>query len=70
MHLPRAMALFAGQGLTPVAAPTEHLSKPSEIWWRLPTAKNLMRTEYWIHEQLGRLWAQLMGQIDKLTSDE
>ncbi len=70
MHMPRAMGLFEGQGLHPHAAPTEHLSKPVFTWWRLPDASTLNRTTYWWHEQLGSLWARMLGQIRKMTSQD
>jgi uncharacterized SAM-binding protein YcdF (DUF218 family) len=70
MHLPRALELFRGQGLDPLPAPTEHLGKPVTTWWSMPSSANLERTSYWAHEQLGRLWAGLVGQIGKVTSKD
>lgn len=69
-HMPRAMALFEGAGLQPVPAPTDHLSKPATRWWRFPDARSLAKTERWIHEQLGLLWAKLMGQRAQQTEAE
>lgn len=69
MHMPRAMGLFEGLGLAPQPAPTEHLSKPQTSWWTFPSASNLERTSYWAHEQLGSLWAKLLGQIEKVASE-
>ncbi len=63
-HMPRALGLFRGLGLDPVPAPTEHFTKPHQTWWTFPTGKNLAKTEYWLHEELGLLWAKLMGQVD------
>ena len=61
-HMPRTMELFRGAGLDPVPAPTGHLHKPTRRWWTLPDGGTLARTDAWIHEQLGILWARLMGQ--------
>lgn len=61
-HMPRAMALFQGAGLDPTPAPTHHLSKPTIHKWHFPDGITLAKTEYWFHEQLGQLWARLMGQ--------
>jgi uncharacterized SAM-binding protein YcdF (DUF218 family) len=61
-HMPRAMALFRGAGLDPVPAPTAHSSKPFAGWWTFPQAGNLADSEDWVHEQLGLLWARLLGQ--------
>lgn len=66
-HMPRAMALFRGAGLEPTPAPTGHLSKPDSRWWKFPDAKTLAKTELWLHEQLGQIWARLMGQSGEKT---
>jgi uncharacterized SAM-binding protein YcdF (DUF218 family) len=65
-HMPRALGLFRGAGLNPQPAPTEHQGKPIQSWWTFPKANTLVKTEYWIHEGLGYLWARLMGQIKDL----
>lgn len=62
-HLPRAMGLFRGVGLNPIPAPTNHLARPVRSYWVFPSAETLARTQYWLHEQLGLIWAKLMGQI-------
>jgi uncharacterized SAM-binding protein YcdF (DUF218 family) len=70
MHMPRAMGLFETLGLTPQPAPTEHLSKPGTSWWSFPSAGTLERTSSWTHEQLGNLWARLLGQIEKIAPED
>jgi uncharacterized SAM-binding protein YcdF (DUF218 family) len=70
MHMPRALGLFRGQGLDPIPAPTEHFGKPQTRWWSFPQVENLESTSYWVHEQLGILWAELLGQIKKKISKE
>lgn len=62
-HMPRALGLFHGAGLDPIPAPTEHQGKPIQSWWIFPDAKTLAKSEYWVHEGLGYLWARLMGQL-------
>lgn len=61
-HMQRAMELFHGAGLHPVPAPTGHLGKPTRRWWTFPDASTLAHSDAWVHEQLGILWARLMGQ--------
>ncbi|MDP5292004.1 envelope biogenesis factor ElyC [Oceanimonas sp. CHS3-5] len=65
-HLPRAMALFAGKGTTPVPAPVDHQAKESAgtlpLYTYLPRARYLERSELAWHEYLGRLWMRLGGQ--------
>jgi uncharacterized SAM-binding protein YcdF (DUF218 family) len=64
VHLPRAMALFRGQGLEPLPAPTQHQASGPfrpHLRWLLPTAGNLtMLTAAW-HEYLGWGWVRLRG---------
>jgi uncharacterized SAM-binding protein YcdF (DUF218 family) len=64
VHLPRAMALFRGQGLDPLPAPTQHQAAARfrpRLGWLLPTAGRLtMLTSAW-HEYLGLTWAWLRG---------
>lgn len=67
-HMPRAMALFRGAGLDPVPAPTAHSSKPFAGWWTFPRGSNLADSENWVHEQLGLLWARLLGQTADTTN--
>ena len=65
MHMPRAMYLFQGVGLVPIAAPANFETagqRPS--YWRdwMPSAAQLMIVEAAWHEYLGLAWAKL-GQL-------
>jgi len=64
VDMPRALGMFRGLGLDPIPAPTGHFTKPHHSWWLFPTGKTLAHTEYWLHEELGLLWAKLMGQVE------
>lgn len=58
-HIPRAMRLFEGQGLTPIAAPTEHLVRESTavtFFTVMPSSKNIKKMERWWYETLGQTW--------------
>ena len=67
-HLPRAMRLFAGVGLHPIASPTDFLTpragaprsshRPSVY----PSAGNVLRSERALYECLGLVWTRLRGQ--------
>jgi uncharacterized SAM-binding protein YcdF (DUF218 family) len=56
-HMPRAVAAFERAGLVVLAAPTRATSAPE---WRvrnfLPSADALQRSNYALHEWLGRAW--------------
>lgn len=65
MHMPRALGLFRGAGLNPVAAPTEHMGRRVKGLWSRPNAFTLYKMEYWVHEKLGYFWGQLRGQIEQ-----
>lgn len=56
-HLPRSMAIFQGQGLSPEAAPTDFITRQG-YWWQLD-ANNLLSSQRAIHEYVGRLWFTL-----------
>lgn len=66
-HMPRAMALFKGVGLDPIAAPTRHRVREHEPGHGLhpgdvrPSANALRMSERAIHEYVGLLWAYLRG---------
>lgn len=65
-HMPRSMALFQGQGLNPVPAPTQYLiseEKSLDPWMLFPSSENLHKAEAAIHELLGLMAAGIMGQI-------
>lgn len=65
-HLPRAMAMFQKQGLTPMAAPAGHWVR--EAPYRspgglFPDSVGLHHAEIALHEYLGLAWARLRGVI-------
>jgi uncharacterized SAM-binding protein YcdF (DUF218 family) len=62
-HMPRAMGLFRKAGLEPIPAPTNHLGRPVLSKWVFPDADTLYRSKAWLHEQIGLIWARLMGHI-------
>ncbi|MGS3184802.1 envelope biogenesis factor ElyC [Aeromonas taiwanensis] len=66
-HLPRAMALYRGQGLDAVPAPTDYTAKQSQVpqplYTYLPKGRYLMYSEAAIHEWIGVWWARLRGQV-------
>jgi len=65
-HMPRAMALFENQGLSPIPAPTNHSARKTNTpgpGYYFPNASALRSSERFIHEHLGMLWARLRGQI-------
>jgi len=62
-HMPRAMGLFRRAGLDPIPAPTNHLTRPVDSYWVFPSAETLDNTRAWLHEEIGLIWAKLMGQI-------
>ena len=68
-HMPRAMSLFYGQDLEPVAAPCDlfvwprftdtNPYKPENF---IPRLSSLSKTHYAFHEYLGLTWARLRDQ--------
>lgn len=68
-HLPRAMALYRGQGLDAVPAPTDYTAKqsqqPQPLYTYLPKGRYLMYSEAAIHEWIGIGWARLRGQVNE-----
>ncbi|MBV7437517.1 envelope biogenesis factor ElyC [Aeromonas sp. sif2416] len=68
-HLPRAMALYRGQGLDAVPAPTDYTAKqsqqPQPLYSYLPKGRYLMYSEAAIHEWIGVWWARLRGQANE-----
>lgn len=65
-HMPRSMALFRHQGLSPIAAPIGHrvVPNPGKKWWTIfPNAGSLRVAQRAIYEYLGLGWAMLRGQI-------
>ncbi|HJW87422.1 MAG TPA: ElyC/SanA/YdcF family protein [Candidatus Brocadiaceae bacterium] len=65
-HMPRSMALFNKYGMSPVAAPTNHRTRknvPFEIWWIIPSASNIEKSELAFYEFLGFAKAKLFGHL-------
>jgi len=66
-HMWRSMALFKGQGLNPIAAPTYFRVKAYErigFFGFFPSPFAIEKTQFAIHEYLGYLWSKLKGQQD------
>jgi len=64
-HMPRSMAVFTKQGLSPIPAPANYLVKKSpnkDSSWEF-SAGNLYKTERAMHEYLGLAWYKLRGNI-------
>jgi uncharacterized SAM-binding protein YcdF (DUF218 family) len=66
-HMPRAMALFRGQGMEPVPAPTDYMAvareglTPRDFF---PSARSLDQADRALREYLGMVWARLRGQAE------
>ena len=72
-HMPRAMGLFRGQGLHPIAASAEIKRWPRNNFKRdqlVPRAIHLSNMSKAQHEYIGLLWASLRGQIGKAPGDD
>ncbi len=72
-HMPRAMGLFRGQGLQPVAAAADIKRWPRTNYEHdqlIPSAKNLSRMSMALHEYLGLLWASWRGQLSEAPESE
>ena len=62
-HMPRAMAIFNAEGLYPYAAPTYHLAKHASDAVYTLDAWGLVKSEYAMHEYLGRLWQEIVKLV-------
>ena len=65
-HMPRAIKLFAKQGLYPLPAPTGQWTPPPQFWSPVnffPSAAGVRLAELAYHEYMGLTWAWLQGQI-------
>jgi uncharacterized SAM-binding protein YcdF (DUF218 family) len=65
-HMPRAIKLFAKQGLFPFPAPTGQWTPPPQVWSPanfFPSAAGVRLAELAYHEYMGLTWAWLQGQI-------
>jgi len=62
-HMPRAMKIFQQQGLSPIPAPTAHVSKATTgvqpLHYYFPRANHLAVSEKAFHEWLGLAWLSL-----------
>jgi uncharacterized SAM-binding protein YcdF (DUF218 family) len=67
VHMPRAMALFAKQGMSPIAAPTDFYfgkgNNLSILDLILPTSAGAARIDAVFREFLGTTWSRLRGRI-------
>jgi uncharacterized SAM-binding protein YcdF (DUF218 family) len=67
LHMPRSMALFAKQDLSPIPSATDFLIKgggniyPMNVI--LPSADGASKANALVHEWLGTLWSRLRGRI-------
>lgn len=71
-HMPRAMGLFRGQGLNPVAASAEIICWPEARYMHdqlIPNAGNLSRVDAALHEYFGLVWAFFRGQLGSDPQD-
>jgi uncharacterized SAM-binding protein YcdF (DUF218 family) len=66
-HMPRSMALFQKQGLSPIPAPTGYLvkdrtaaKKPDDFY---PSPAGLLKAQLALHEYLGILWSKIRGKL-------
>jgi uncharacterized SAM-binding protein YcdF (DUF218 family) len=65
-HMPRAMGLFRAQGMQPVPAPVAHLVPAENYpnpWMFFPGTEQIHASEVVIHEVLGIITAEIMGQM-------
>ena len=62
IHMERAIKLFNKQGLHPIAAPTNFLVKQN-IYFNVPSGRNIEHTERALHEYIGLLWYWIKGDI-------
>jgi uncharacterized SAM-binding protein YcdF (DUF218 family) len=65
-HMPRAVKLFAKQGLFPIPAPAGQWTPPPQLWSPVnlfPSAAGMRLAELAYHEYMGLTWAWIRGQI-------
>ncbi len=62
-HMPRAIKIFKSESLKPIAAPTDFLSKEDGDYGRVPSAKEILKTEKAMHEHIGSLWHDIIETI-------
>ena len=63
--MPRSMALFQSQGLTPIAAPMGFTPWHADRWdlWVIPNQSNLSILSVALHEIFGLTWGRMTGDI-------
>jgi uncharacterized SAM-binding protein YcdF (DUF218 family) len=64
VHMPRAMMLFKKAGLSPIAAPTNHLLKKGSRKDRFlfcPSENNISKLRAVMHEYAGLVWERVRG---------
>jgi len=72
-HMPRAMGLFHGQGLNPIASSADIMRWPRTNYKHdqlLPRGGNLANMNTALHEYIGYLWAMMRGQIGRVSELE
>ncbi|CAH0539829.1 hypothetical protein VMF7928_02479 [Vibrio marisflavi CECT 7928] len=57
-HMPRAMEIFRGEGLNPIPAPTNYLTR-RKVFLSAPNGYELIKTERAFHEYLGQHWIKI-----------
>lgn len=62
-HMPRSMRVFQAQGLQPVPAPTDFLTKKGTNFWSGPTGHHLFMSDLAVHEYAGLLWYKITGRF-------
>lgn len=65
-HMPRAVKLFAKQGLFPIPAPAGQWTPPMQFWSTVnffPSSAGIRLAELAYHEYMGLTWAWIRGQI-------
>ena len=60
-HMPRAMMIFAHEGLHPLPAPADFTRKTKWFWLKYPSTTHLNHTARAFHEYIGILWLKLKG---------
>ena len=65
VHMPRAVRLFAKQGMNPIPAPAGHWKPKKYVWpeYYFPRSQGTRLAELAFHEYLGLGWAWMRGQI-------
>jgi uncharacterized SAM-binding protein YcdF (DUF218 family) len=62
-HMPRSMRVFRAQGLEPIPAPTDFLTKRGSRYWSGPSGQHLFMSDLAVHEYAGFLWYRITGRF-------